>query len=106
MLTHAGHTVIAASSAEEAEELLVDLGNTVEVVLTDVVLPGRSGFQLARQVRREFPSVRILFMSGYLDDQQPDDGEFDTATDLLLKPFPSGVLLQRIAALLPPVEAA
>jgi signal transduction histidine kinase/CheY-like chemotaxis protein len=62
MLTHLGHSVQEAGSAEEALGILEK--ETVDMLLTDVGLPGMSGSDLARQVRDRWPDVRIVFASG------------------------------------------
>ncbi|WP_320197946.1 response regulator [Agrobacterium sp. rho-13.3] len=62
MLTHLGHSVQEAGSAEEALRILEK--ETVDILLTDVGLPGMSGSDLARQVRDRWPDVRIVFASG------------------------------------------
>ncbi|MBZ0090313.1 MAG: response regulator, partial [Thermoanaerobaculia bacterium] len=68
--------------------------------LTDVVMPGMSGPQLAERLRRVLPGLRVLLMSGYTDDALVHHGALGADTTLLQKPFASLELARRIGALL------
>lgn len=63
-LSRSGFTVLATGSSEEALKLL-DAGEKVDVLLSDVVMPKVSGLELARRARELRPSLKIVFMSGY-----------------------------------------
>ena len=69
-----GYTVLEARSGPEALEILSKDGAGVELVLTDVIMPGMTGTQLASEIRSRRPELRFVFMSGYPSDQlnQPD----------------------------------
>jgi CheY-like chemotaxis protein len=69
-----GYRVIEAHSGEEAMSVFASNGNGIQLVLTDVIMPGISGPQLASELLRMRPELRIVFMSGYPNDQlnQPD----------------------------------
>jgi signal transduction histidine kinase/DNA-binding response OmpR family regulator len=82
MLEELGHNVSEASTAEEALEVLAQ--RSVDVLLTDVGLPGMSGIDLARQVRERWPTVGIVFASGE-DTARAQSGISDAAH--LLKPY-------------------
>jgi signal transduction histidine kinase/DNA-binding response OmpR family regulator/PAS domain-containing protein len=82
MLTELGHSVLEAESGEEAERVLQD--ETVEVLLTDLGLPGVSGADLARHVRDRWPATQIVFVSGD-DTGRARSGIADAYQ--LLKPF-------------------
>jgi len=98
MLARAGHTVVTAVSAEEALDCIEERAHEIDLLLSDVVLPGRTGFDLARDVRERHPRIRLLHMSGYLDNLPlPRDMGFDPSLDLLLKPFSAAELLSRVA---------
>ncbi len=80
-LGDAGYTVVEASSGEEALPLAVDRRNRIGLVLTDIRMPGMSGCELAQAVRRDQPTVPVVYMSGYVDvDLEPN-------APLLKKPF-------------------
>ncbi len=68
LLHSQGYRVLLASSGDEALEKARTLGNGIDLLLTDVVMPGMSGRELAETLRSRWPDMRILFMSGYTDD--------------------------------------
>jgi DNA-binding response OmpR family regulator len=70
------------------------------VLLTDVVLPGMRGPELARRVRHDFPDMRVLFMSGFAGDAVADLAEFGDERAFIQKPFGSRALMARLRALL------
>ena len=98
VLRREGFTVHAAASAEEAVEL--EGHESVDLLLTDVILPKMSGPDLARLIRQRSPAVRVIFMSGYtgalLQDEDMAGAEF------LQKPFDAKVVAHKIRALLNP----
>jgi PAS domain S-box-containing protein len=93
MLTDLGYSVVEASSAEEALQL-VNAGLTPQLLITDYLMPGMSGSDLAHEVRRRLPRVGALIVSGYADFE-------GLASDLPLleKPFRRAELAERLAAL-------
>ncbi len=92
-LQDSGYAVLAAGDAAKALELAQSHGSTIDLLLTDVVMPGTKGPVLAAQLKLERPALRVIFMSGY------SDGVIDpeTATKLqarfLEKPVLSTALL-------------
>jgi len=72
----------------------------IDLLLTDVVMPGLNGRQLARRFRAARPSVRVLFMSGYAADLIGTGGESPGDADLLVKPFTPDELVARVCAAL------
>ena len=98
ILDRNGFAVSSAPSAEAALEMLET--TTFDVLVTDVMLPGMSGPELAREVRRRLPSMRLLFMSGYTGDAVPDVAEFGDERVFIQKPFGSRVLMARLRSLL------
>jgi FixJ family two-component response regulator len=75
-------------------------------MLTDVILPGASGREIAKQVVATRPSLRVLYMSGYTDDAIVQHGILEPGLAFIQKPFPGEALARRIrevlAADLPP----
>lgn len=68
ILERAGHRVRIAGSAEEAERLLSNSLEPPRLLITDVVLPGERGVDLAQRWIARWPQLRVLFLSGYTDD--------------------------------------
>ncbi|MBL0407371.1 PAS domain-containing protein [Microvirga aerilata] len=93
MLVELGYTVVEAMSAEEALRLLED-GLVPDVVVTDHLMPGMTGTELARELHRRLPGIGVLIISGYADVE-------GVAPDLprLVKPFRQAELAASLAAL-------
>jgi FixJ family two-component response regulator len=71
-------------------------------MITDVVMPTMSGSQLAAQLIKERPSVKVLFVSGYAEKTILQHGEIDLSTKFLQKPFTLKALGQKIRTILQP----
>lgn len=95
-----GYTVLPADSAEEAIAICQRDPQRVDLLVTDIVMPGLSGRELAAHLRREFELDRVLFISGYADRALPGDEELDARSDFLAKPFTRKVLTARVRHLL------
>ena len=106
ILEGAGYAVVECESGADALRR-DDLGD-IDVVLTDVVMPGGvSGRDLASRISEQHPGVRVLFMSGYTADVIAHRGVLDEGITLLDKPFTSATLLEAVAAVgRPPVPTA
>jgi DNA-binding response OmpR family regulator len=95
-LRAAGYTVLSASGPEAALSLAAQRGGEIDLVVTDLVMPGMNGQELALRLIGDRPGTRILFMSGYTDDSLTQSGALDAGVDLLEKPFRSDELLRRV----------
>ena len=87
MLTKLGYRVLIASDAGAAIQLMNQSTGPIHLLLTDVVIPGRSGTELAREVQDHSPRTRVLYMSGYNTNAIVHRGELDQGVTLLQKPF-------------------
>ena len=85
--------MLSAADADEAERLARN-GGRIDLLIADVVLPGRSGPELYRDLRAAGYTFPALFMSGYTGNRL-DDAAVD-ATDVLSKPFTAEALLARV----------
>jgi two-component system, cell cycle sensor histidine kinase and response regulator CckA len=74
MLRAAGYTVLEAADQDHAREICRNLNQTIDVMLTDVVMPRISGPQLAAEVRSIRPELKVIYMSGYPRDRFEQDG--------------------------------
>jgi signal transduction histidine kinase/CheY-like chemotaxis protein len=83
--TDEGHRVLEARSGREALELLA--GQAVDVVCTDLGMPGMTGWQLADQIRERWPQVRVGLITGWGASVQPDDLRTHNVDFLISKPF-------------------
>jgi two-component system cell cycle sensor histidine kinase/response regulator CckA len=99
LLADRGLEVLAVSSGEEA--LDVERGRRIDLMLSDVMLPGQNGFEVARLIRQRSPQMRILFMSGYVNQNAARADEFDLDAMLLQKPFTVADLMVRVGEVFP-----
>jgi two-component system, cell cycle sensor histidine kinase and response regulator CckA len=98
-LAHAGYQVLSAATAEEALATLSDC-EQIDLLLTDVILPGMTGRALAEKCQARQPSLRVLFTSGYPDDVITHHGKVDENVDFLAKPFGPEALAQKVREVL------
>ena len=99
-----GYKVLAAKDGLEAIPLEENYADRIDLLITDVVMPGMSGRELAKHVTAARPDTKVLFMSGYTDDAVLRHGVTGPGTAFLQKPFALEDLLQRVRALLDPPE--
>ena len=97
ILRRAGHTVHATSGLAATLTLLATAPGPIDLLLTDLVLPGGNGLEVARRVRALYPDVPVLFMSGYSESVFSGGAAVE---HLLQKPFTSRTLLDTIHDLL------
>ena len=95
-LEHAGYTVLAAASPEEAIRLATDHIGRIDLILTDVIMPLMNGRELAEWLLARHKGARVLFMSGYTDDTLIPHGVAVGELAFLNKPFTPTVLVQRV----------
>lgn len=92
------HEARDAAAALTIQEQLQIRGDPLpELLLTDVVMPSRSGPELARDLRARQPSLPVVFMSGYADDNLEPEDLAGEGTWFLQKPFSTGQLLRTLA---------
>jgi signal transduction histidine kinase len=91
-----GYVVLAASDATTALRLVERHGGTIHLLLTDVVMPGMSGRDLADQLAARRPGTRVLYMSGYPGDAVVQHGELPVGSAFLQKPFSPDSLARKV----------
>jgi PAS domain S-box-containing protein len=100
VLSGAGYAVVTASSGAEALAVTTSRSGDVDLLVSDAVMPGMAGLELARQLRAGRPELPILFVSGWAGEAFDREWAAAPAVDLLLKPFEVADLLERVRALL------
>jgi CheY-like chemotaxis protein len=96
ILEGAGYTVGECSDPEQALARANALDAPVHLLLTDVVLPGQSGPELAKRVRIARPAIKVVFMSGYTDEAMGLHGVVGAGARFIQKPFAPAVLLREV----------
>ena len=96
-----GHQVWSAASAEQALELLQPSEGAIELLVTDVMLPGMNGKDLATKVLTTIAGIQVLYMSGFSGDLIAEHGVFTHPTHFLQKPFDLNQLKEQIDSFQP-----
>ena len=99
-LDAAGYTVLTARDGKEAILTCAEHVGDIQLLLTDVVMPGMSGRALVQEVLKTRPTLKILYMSGYTDDAIVHHGVLDTGTHFLAKPFTAADLTRKVREVL------
>jgi len=100
ILESAGYRVVAAGSGAEALELLGRMDNPIHLLLTDVVMPGMNGRELADRVVGLRPDIKVLYTTGYTSDALLRRGVLDATSIVVTKPFTALELRRKIRDLL------
>ncbi|MGB4785182.1 MAG: ATP-binding protein, partial [Candidatus Acidiferrum sp.] len=95
-----GYAVLEAENGKEALQIAISFGGTIHLLLTDVIMPGMGGKQLALHLSGLRPATRVLYMSGYPNDGIVHSGILATGVVLLEKPFTREILLRRVRQVL------
>jgi DNA-binding NtrC family response regulator len=96
VLAGRGYSVIEALNPQDAERLAANHGAEIHLLLTDVVMPGISGRELAKRLTGRHPNLRVLYMSGYTYNVIAEDGTLEEGLSFLQKPFTPQVLAQKV----------
>ncbi|MBI1895745.1 MAG: response regulator [Acidobacteria bacterium] len=100
VLAEHGYNVIEAAGGEEALRICRERGDGIDLLLTDLKMPGIGGMELARQVRAILPSIPVMYMSGFADEAICIAGGLENRHQFLEKPFNKTTLLGKIYAIL------
>lgn len=91
-----GYRVLVAANGEEALQLASLHDGSIHLLLTDVVMPGMGGRQVADILRDRLPGLKVLFMSGYTSDEALRHGIAEGRDPFLQKPFTPGGLVEAV----------
>jgi len=95
MLQRHGYTVLVAANADDAMQQF-ERNGSIDVLLTDVVMPGASGPELTRHLVERQPALKVVYMSGYTADAIAHHGVLNAGITFLHKPFSSEALAQKV----------
>ena len=84
-----GYTVLAAGTPHDALRLVAEYAGEIQLLVTDVVMPGMNGRELSEQLKERYPHLKCLFMSGYTADIIERQGVLDKGINFIQKPFPT-----------------
>jgi PAS domain S-box-containing protein len=100
LLSSLGYNVLTVDSVAEVEAMCDRHAGAIHLLLTDVVMPGMSGKELARRVTQSYPGTRVLYMSGYTTDTVVHHGVLESGIHFLQKPFTSTALAAKVREVL------
>ena len=86
-LRNKGYVVLEANDGEDALDVINDFDGPIDLIITDVVMPGMDGHTLVGLVRQEIPDIRVILMSGYAEEAIPGEISHDGTIHFLPKPF-------------------
>jgi PAS domain S-box-containing protein len=95
-----GYRVITAANGEEALAAAAEQTEQIDLLLTDVVMPQMHGPDLAEQIKRARPSIKVMFMSGFAQPILDSGGRLDAGVTLVEKPFSGPTLLAKVSQVL------
>src|SRR5450755_2307211 len=95
-----GYKILEAEDGAAALQIVDGYPGTINLLLTDVIMPGMNGRELAAHISQLLPEVRALYMSGYTEDAVGHDGTLDAGISLLQKPFSLPALRDRVREVL------
>ena len=96
ILRRENYNVLEAGSAEEAMAMAAAAPGQIDLLVTDVMLPGASGRELAERIRETRPELKVLYISGYTDDDAVRTGAIPPGSRFLQKPFTLGALVSKV----------
>jgi two-component system cell cycle sensor histidine kinase/response regulator CckA len=100
MLRFYGYKVMEAPNAGNALMIFEKYQDTIDIVLTDVVMPQMSGLDFVEKILPDYPSTKVLFMSGYTDNVIVEHGLLDKDRNFIQKPFNAKALIQKVREIL------
>ena len=104
VLQKARYTALEASNGTEAMHFFDQMQDSIGLVITDIVMPGISGFDLIKRLRSLRPLVKSIYMSGYSNHPMFGKDELELHQSFLLKPFTTKALLKMVSETLGPTD--
>jgi CheY-like chemotaxis protein len=100
VLQEAGYQVMLAANGNNALDLVIENQFKPDLLVTDLIMPGMNGKELAAAVKARLPGIRVLFSSGYTDNHLVHNGQLDARIDFLQKPYSAATLLKKVREVL------
>jgi PAS domain S-box-containing protein len=99
-LESGGYKVIEAKNGKEAIELAGKFGDKIDLLVTDMVMPGMTGQELAVRLQKDYPGLIVVFMSGYSEHAATEMADADPSVRLMTKPFSRMAILRTVREIL------
>ena len=105
ILAGCGYAVLEASTGAQAVELFRQHSPAVDLAIVDMVMPGMSGLDVAADIERQQPGMKILYISGFATSVAIESISRRFPDHVLIKPFDAAQLIERVALLLKPEQS-
>jgi two-component system cell cycle sensor histidine kinase/response regulator CckA len=86
-LTHKGYKVLEAEDGETALRIIAEKGASIDLIISDVIMPGMNGPAMIEKIYQQYPSIKVIFISGYAEDAFSETEGWDNKFNFLGKPF-------------------
>jgi DNA-binding NtrC family response regulator len=96
VLDNAGYRVLAAANGDDAEKLFVRHPEAIDLVVTDVIMPGCGGPELLRRLRLQAPAIKVLYMSGYTEQSAVHKTGIARGLPFVEKPFTAAEFVRHV----------
>jgi DNA-binding NtrC family response regulator len=96
ILVHAGYRVLEAANGDDAERVFAQHAGAIDLVVTDVIMPGCGGPELLSRLQVQAPALRVLYMSGYTDQSAVQKAGIDRGLPFVQKPFTAEELVRQV----------
>lgn len=106
LLTQEGYVVVEAADGAEGLKAAEERQGRIDLLLSDMLLPELSGFDLAERLRAHYPELKILFITGYVEGEIVQRSIVELGAMFLDKPFTPAALIQRVRDAVGPARGA
>ncbi len=96
ILENNGYSVLAAEDGEAAMEILQTSGGGIDLLLTDLLMPGMNGRDLFLNAKKIYKSIKVIYMSGYTDDIISPEQDLEPGVYFIQKPFTINLLIDKV----------
>jgi DNA-binding NtrC family response regulator len=96
ILDNAGYRVLEAANGDDAERLFMHHADSIDLVVTDVIMPGCGGPELLSRLKVQVPDLRVLYMSGYTEQAAAHKAGIDRGLPFVQKPFTAAELVRHV----------
>ncbi len=101
-LESGGYTVMEARDGRDALRIAAEHPGTIDLLMTDMVMPGMTGQELAGRLQQKNTELRVIYMSGYSEHTAAEAAQAEPSVRLLTKPFSRGAVLRAVREVLGP----
>jgi two-component system cell cycle sensor histidine kinase/response regulator CckA len=99
-LMNKGYTVLEAESGHQALDIVKEAGGTIQLIISDVIMPGLNGTAMVEEIRKNYPDIPVIFISGYAEDMFEDHYTRGKEFNFLPKPYTLKQLASKVKEVL------